>query len=88
MNRKEFKKITKELIDKKSGIFDKNKIDILDNLTKNNLISYIVRNRYPIITCLLNKETDIIWLNCMGYFYYTQGKYFEFLHTCEHKIKL
>ena len=71
-----------------SKTFDAEKIKALPNETKNKLINYLVSKREPIVKDFINSDTDVSWLSCMGYMYPAKGKVFEFLCTCENKIKI
>lgn len=55
----------------------------------NDVIRHIVRNRGPILSCMINDETDMDWLRCCAYFHETVSKKtgLTFIHTSEHVIK-
>ena len=82
MKKREFNKLCKALCGK-DGLFDTEKVKQAENGLKNSLMGYIVKERHAIFTGLLNKETDMDWLACMGYMYWYKGKKFNFLCTCE-----
>jgi hypothetical protein len=85
MKKREFNRLCKTLCGK-DGLFDKEKINQADSRLKNSLISFLVREREAIIIDFVNKETDMDWLGCMGYFYYAKNKHFSFLCTSENQI--
>jgi hypothetical protein len=86
MKKREFNKVIKDITTGK--YLDKEKIKLLSNDIKKELVGHIIRNRAPIIIDLIPEDKEFIsWLHCMGYMYTTKGKLFTFQHTCEHKIK-
>ncbi len=83
MKIREFNKILKEL--SYEGVLMAEKISVLPSEKKNEIISFLVRNRQPIVRNFINNTTDISWLSSNGYLYNKQGKKFEFLCTCENQ---
>ncbi len=73
---------------KKVKVISEEKVSKLDNQEKNDIINFLVRERSPIISIFLNKETDRNWLSSMGYLYESKNKYFTFLCTSENKNKI
>lgn len=85
MKKREFNKYMKELSTGK--VLDREKIKLLSDETKKELVEHIVRNRAPVIIDLIPEDNDFnSWLFCVGYCYTTKGKLFTFQHTCEQKI--
>ena len=89
MKDREFKKTLKELShDNGKGILSTEKIAVLPNDKRNEVINYLVRKRLPIVKNFINNTTDMGWLASMGYMGIVRGKKFEFLCTCENKNQI
>lgn len=86
MKKREFNKILKELT--YEGVLMAEKIVMLTNEKRNEIINYLVRNRAPIVKNFINNTTDMGWLHSMGYLYSKKGKKFEFLCTCENQLQV
>ena len=84
MKTREFNKLLKEL-SYDDGLLSPEKISMLDNDKKNEIISFLVKNRLPVLKNFICNTTDISWLYAMGYNTLAQGKKFEFLCTCENQ---
>jgi len=85
MKKREFNKITKELLNKKTGLFSVEKITSLELDMKKELCNYLVKNRHPVILEFIPIYKDYIdWLSAMGYLYYYKNNFFTFLGTSEH----
>lgn len=90
MNKREFNQLFSSCVGKDKKI-DITLLDGLSESVKTSMVSYIVRNRGPVLSVLANRleSKDIEWLHACGYLYTTTGKEsgLEFIHTCEHLIK-
>lgn len=87
MKQREFNKIIRSIVDKKTKLIDKSKAAALSHDEKDSITKYLVRDRMPVMVEFLNSDADFSWLSCCGYMYLTTGKFnFTFLHTCEHTI--
>ena len=87
MNNREFNRNLKNLSDKK-GFLSVTKIQEADNDLRNQIINVIVKKRFPVVVDFLNPETDISWLQCMGYFYFFNTKMgYKMLGTCENYLR-
>ena len=75
------------LVDKKTGLLDKEKMKNLESETRSEMVYFIVRNRQAIVEDLIPNNFDMSWLAAMGYLYITDGKYFTLIHTQEQRIK-
>lgn len=51
----------------------------LDNDVKNQMIEFLVRKRYPVLVAFINSDTNIPWLNSMGYMYHMKGAEHDFI---------
>jgi len=87
MKIRQFNKICKELSDKKTGLFDINKIKEMDPDLKKEFMHYLVRHRKPIIIEFITPD-EMSWLSSMGYLYLEEGEYFNFLCTSENQNKI
>lgn len=87
MKKREFNKYLNQIINKKTKLIDIEKIKDIPLDVRDSMVRFIVRNRQPIIKELIPELFDRNWLASMGYLYETKGKYFTFIHTCEHRIK-
>lgn len=88
MKKREFNKIIRSLVNKKTKLIDKSKAAALSHDEKDSIMKFLVRERQPVMVEFINSDADFSWLNCMGYMYRTTGKFdFTFLHTCEHIIR-
>ena len=72
-----------------NNLLDPEKIAKEPKNVLNDVIRHIVRNRGPVLKCMINDETDMDWLRCCAYFYETVSKKtgLLFVHTSEHVIK-
>jgi hypothetical protein len=86
MKKREFNKYLKQISDNKKKLLDIQKIKILPLEIREQMVKHLVRNRLPIVRELIPEYFDWNWLVSMGYLYQTKGKYFEFVHTSEHRI--
>ena len=75
-------------LNRKVKVISEEKVSKLDNQEKNDIINYLVRNRFPIVSLFINDDTDRNWLSCMGYLYEKKNKYFTFLCTSENMKKI
>lgn len=87
MTKREFNKTMNACVNRRTRMYSIEKLAAIPDETKERLVKYIVRNRGPIVSELIGPLTDQSWLRCCGYLYRTKGKNFQFVHTCEHKIK-
>jgi hypothetical protein len=85
MNKRDFNKVINQITTKKK--IDIDKVNLLSNDNKNNLVFFIVKNRGPILKEFITENIDISWLNACGYLQETKGKEYTFIHTSEHRIK-
>lgn len=81
MKRKEFNSVLKSITVVEEG---KKKLSLsllkaLSNDVKNQMIKVLVSARHPVLVALINSDTDISWLNSMGYMYHMQGAEHDFI---------
>ena len=87
MKKREFNKVMKQLIDKETERLSLEKIAALDVDTRDEIVHYLVRYRYPIVKDFISPDISWEWLHAMGYLYEMAGKDFTFVYLAEHKIK-
>jgi hypothetical protein len=81
MKRKEFQSVLKSITVTEDG---KKKLSLellkqLDNDVKNKMIQVLVSARHPVLIAFINSDTDIPWLNSMGYLYPMKGADHDFI---------
>ena len=86
MNKREFSKLLNKITTKKR--LDLNKIVLLTNSERSDMVYFIVRNRCAVIKDLIPEGFDYSWLHCMGYMQESIGKQsrFTFIHNSEQRI--
>ena len=84
MGKREFNRTIKFLTTK--GIININRISMLSDLTRSDLVKHIVSNRGPIIEELIPEGFDYSWLASCAYMYRTKGEHYNWLHTQEHAV--
>ena len=84
MNKRNFTRTIKFLTTK--GMIDINRIPMLSDNTRSDIVKHIVSNRGPIIEELIPEGFDYSWLASCAYMYRTKGKQYNWLHTQEHQI--
>lgn len=86
MKLREFNKLLKVITTKK--LLDVNKIYLLSDEQRSNMVYFIVRNRKPIVKELIPEGFDWIWLASMGYLYQTTKNGFNFICDGESMVML
>lgn len=72
----------------KKGKLDMDKLLLLPESVRSDMVLFIVRNRGPVLMELLTGQIDRSWLAACGYLYQTRSKQtgLAFVHMCAHKI--
>jgi hypothetical protein len=82
-----FKKIIKSLMNKKTGLLNKDKIKEIPDEVKDDMCKFIVRYRQPVVKDLIPERFDFGWLASMGYMYHYNNGEFDFVGLSEHYQK-
>ena len=86
MKIREFNKLLKIITTKK--LLDVDKIYLLSNKQRSDMVYFIIRNRQAVVKELIPEGFDWNWLASMGYMYQTTKNGFDFICNGENKMRL
>ena len=84
MGKREFTRTIKFLTTR--GVINVDRISMLSDSTRSDVVKHIVSNRGPIVEELIPEGFDMSWLASCAYMYRTKGKKYNWLCTQEHQI--